>query len=65
MDHDMHDRFRDLLQEVPEAEAVLVRWKKERARESVRAAIARDRQAALDAAWESLLARDRVLRPLD
>jgi len=44
------------------ADAVLA-WKRERAQATVRAAIARERKASLDAAWESLLARSRAHDP--
>lgn len=65
MSDSAYDIIGDMAHEAPEIGEAVLRWKRERARETVRAAIARDRKAALDAAWESLLARDRVLRPLD
>ncbi len=65
MSAEAYDIMGDYAHEVPEAAEAVLRWKREPARETVRTAIERDRKAALDAAWESLLSRDRVVRPLD
>lgn len=47
----------DIGHEVTDIKDLDLQWKRERARNTVRAAIERDRRASLDAAWESLLAR--------
>jgi hypothetical protein len=63
MSANAYDLLGDFAHEVPEAAEAVLRWKREQ--EAIRHAIKRDTNAAIDAAWESLLARDRVVRPLD
>lgn len=62
MSDSAYDLIGDMAHEEPDIGDAVLRWKRERARETVRAAIERDRKAALDAAWESLLRRDRAAR---
>jgi hypothetical protein len=65
MSAEAYDLLGDFAHEVPEAADAVLRWKRERAQEAIRRVIERDRKAALDAAWESSLKRDRGVRPLD
>lgn len=57
------DIIGDMAHEDPRIADAVLRWKRERAQATVRAAIERERRASLDAAWESLLARSRAHDP--